>query len=75
MEHLVLAAPNDNNGNPRRCSIAIENSVVKAVKDHGYEGVPVKEWGLPALTISISATEYKGWTNSKKVVTKCEKYV
>ena len=75
MEHLILAAPNDNNGNPRRCSIVIEDGEVKAIKDHGYEGVPVKEWGVPALTVSISATEYKRWINSSLVVTECGLYV
>ena len=74
MPHLVLATNNDNNGNPRRCSLIVEDCEILAVKDHGYEGVPVKEWGVPALTLNVSVTEYKRWINSKKVVTKCELY-
>lgn len=72
MEHLVLAASNDPDGNPRRCSIVIRDGEILAIKCHGYDGVPVKEWGVPALTISIPATEYKQWAKSEKVVTKCE---
>lgn len=38
MELIRLAAPNDNNGNPRRLFAVIRDGGISAVYDEGYSG-------------------------------------
>lgn len=42
-EHIVLAGPNDSNGNPRRVSVLIRRGVIIAASDHGHYGAP-RDW-------------------------------
>jgi hypothetical protein len=60
--HIVLRAKNDNNGNPRRCSLllATDCNTVIAVEDHGYKGAP-KKWPMMSIAISVDPSEYRWW--------------
>ena len=68
-----VCAPNDRNGNPRRCYVlydvgqknddpALPYADVQAVEDEGYSGEP-KEWRryahLPA--VSVAPAEYRAF--------------
>ncbi len=58
--YQYLKAPNDRNGNPRRCFVLMdaEGSIIKVI-DEGYSGIPKECVGLIQLpTYDISATEY-----------------
>ena len=64
---ILLAAPNDTNGNPRRCFVLFnENGVGVEAWDEGYSGcdaLPKHLQKTPRPVIQVSATEYKRWLN------------
>lgn len=65
-----LSAPNDTNGNPRRCFVIMgEDARVLDVIDEGYAGAP--RWirdlvQLPGMR--ITATEYRDWLRTGKAL-------
>ncbi len=56
--HIVAAAPNDRNGNPRRVSVQVSRDRVVDTNDHGYSGPP-RDYGPEALRVAVSASEYR----------------
>ena len=62
---IHLAAPNDSNGNPRRCFVLFnENGIGIAAYPEGYEGrncLPEHLRKTIAPTINVAAQEYKSW--------------
>ena len=65
MNLILLAAPNDTNGNPRRCYVLFnENGIAVNAWDEGYSGcaaLPEHLQKTPRPVIQVSATEYKRW--------------
>jgi len=65
MSLVLLAAPNDNNGNPRRCYVLFnENGVAVGAWEEGYAGchaLPEHLRQTPRPVIQVTATEYKRW--------------
>lgn len=63
---LHLAAPNDNNGNPRRVFLAFAGSAFRGYWDEGYSGFhamppELRDLALSAPRINVSAAELKSW--------------
>ncbi len=58
-----LRAPNDVNGNPRRCYVIYsDDATILDVIDEGYVGRPMWVRDLAELPeMNITATEYKQW--------------
>lgn len=61
-----LRAPNDVNGNPRRCWAILDRSgdgwAVADVIDEGYAGLPAQLRDLPELPpVNVAASEYRRW--------------
>ena len=59
--HVVLRAPNDVNGNPRRLSLLVRLDAggIQDVIDHGYRGAPRGgPWGSVVLDLRVSAKVY-----------------
>ncbi len=65
MNLILLAAPNDTNGNPRRCYVLFnENGIAVNAWDEGYAGcaaLPKHLQKMPRPVIQVTATEYKRW--------------
>lgn len=66
-----IKAPNDKNGNPRRCyvvyAVTAQTSDCVAVFDEGYAGIPRLLSNMPSLyPVNVSATDYKGFLNLGK---------
>ena len=65
MSLVLLAAPNDRNGNPRRCYVLFnENGVAVQSWDEGYAGcnaLPEHLRKTPRPVIQVPASEYKRW--------------
>ena len=68
---LRLAAPNDSNGNPRRCFVLFdENGIGVATYPEGYEGrecLPKHLRQTIAPTINVPVAEYKRWATLPSV--------
>ena len=68
---IHLAAPNDNNGNPRRCFVLFNDSgVAIAAYPEGYEGrqcLPEHLRKTLAPTINVSPREFKSWASLPSV--------
>jgi hypothetical protein len=58
--HIILAAPNSTNGNPRRVSLLLDSETVLKAVDHGHEGEP-RDWPYPVVTVDVGAREYNYW--------------
>ena len=58
--HIVLAAPHDRNGNPRRVSLLLSAGDVVKVHDHGHSGGP-RGWPVEALRERITPGSYREW--------------
>ena len=68
MTLVLLAAPNDSNGNPRRCYVLFnENGVGVQAWDEGYNGflaLPEHLQKTPRPVIQVPAKEYKRWLDA-----------
>lgn len=66
MISLHICAPNDNNGNPRRCFVVIDDAgnVVEAI-DEGYDGQSAVTDKYPDAKlgpkIEVTPSEYRSW--------------
>lgn len=59
---LTLAAPNDRNGNPRRCEVFFSLDGHLGTIDHGHVGRPGWASSVPhGGHVAVSATEYRDW--------------
>ena len=65
MTLILLAAPNDTNGNPRRCYVLFnENGIAVNSWDEGYLGwaaLPAHLQKMPRPVIQVTPAEYKRW--------------
>ena len=61
--HIILAAPNSTNGNPRRVSLLLDSETVLKAVDHGYNGKP-RDWPYPVMTVDVGAREYNYWVKA-----------
>lgn len=66
-----LRAPNDTNGNPRRCfALYGDDGKLLDVVDEGYKGQPLHARGLVQLpSVEISASEYREWIKAGEIAT------
>lgn len=66
-----LRAPNDGNGNPRRCYVIRSvGGITLTVIDEGYSGLPKWARSLVDLgSVEVTASTYKAWLKGWKSVT------
>lgn len=70
---ILLAAPNDLNGNPRRSFVAFAGSALRGLWDEGYAGcedVPeeIRELARTAPRINVTARELLSWRRAAKAL-------
>lgn len=67
-ELLHLAAPNDQNGNPRRTWLLLVDGAIKDGEKEGYSGKPRRFRDYMALRINVTASELRNWNQQLDAV-------
>ena len=62
--HIILAAPNSTNGNPRRVSLLLDSETVLKAVDNGHLGDRHEGWPRPVMTVDVGAREYNYWVKA-----------
>ena len=62
--HIILAAPNSTNGNPRRESLLLDSETVLKAVDNGHLGDRHEGWPRAVVTVDVGAREYNYWVKA-----------